>query len=139
MILTWGFCMKPHTLIAFLLLLLPSGIFAQADFRLGVKGGMNISTFNSQDISNDYVTAGYHFGAYARLPITGNLSIQPEAQYSLKGTTMNEAIGNYMAKADLRLEYIDAIGLLDLQFAKVMQSLYNQKATLESPIDNQTR
>ena len=109
--------------ILYLLILLVSisgGLKAQPEFRLGLKGGMNISTFRSQELTTGYVTAGYHAGLFARIPLAGALSVQPEVQYSVKGSTFNEALGNYFSKASLSLEYVDAIGLLDLQFAKVM-------------------
>lgn len=100
--------------------ILPLSLFAQSEFTLGIKGGMNISTFRSKDVINDYVAAGYHVGAYARLPLAGALSVQPELQYSQKGATIKEAIGNYLSKADLSLKYVDVLGLLDLKFAGMM-------------------
>lgn len=112
--------MKRLILLLFLLVSISGGLNAQPEFRFGVKGGMNISTFRSKELTTGYVTAGYHAGLYARIPLTGPLSLQPEVQYSVKGSTFNEALGNYFSKANLSLEYIDAIGLLDLQFAKVM-------------------
>ena len=93
---------------------------AQKDFRLGVKGGINIAQFNREQMLNDYVTAGYHFGVFGRIPISNHLSFQPEAQYSIKGTTFKEAIGGELTKAQLLLDYIDAIALLNLRFAHVL-------------------
>jgi hypothetical protein len=93
---------------------------AQTDFRLGIKGGLNISKFHSKDVTHDYTAAGYHAGVFARIPLTDHLSIQPEAIYSIKGSRVRELFGDYITKADIRLSYIDAVGMLNLRFAQII-------------------
>src|SRR5688572_1960229 len=102
--------MNLRTSLFLLLIFLSAGhLSAQTDFRLGIKGGLNISKFHSPDVIHDYTAAGYHAGVFARIPLTDHLSIQPEAIYSLKGSRVREMFGEFITKADIRLSYIDAV------------------------------
>jgi hypothetical protein len=113
--------MNLRLLSLILLLILAAGsINAQTDFRLGIKGGLNISQFHTGDITHNYTAAGYHAGIFVRIPLTDHLSIQPEAVYSLKGSRVRELVGDYITKADIRLGYVDAVGLLNLRFARII-------------------
>ena len=59
---------------------------AQVGFRLGLKGGVNLSNID-RDISTDNRT-GYHVGAFATLKIT-KFAIQPEVLFSSQGAINN--------------------------------------------------
>ncbi len=61
-------------------------ISANAQFSLGVKGGMNISKINNDNYSESTFT-GYQFGAFAR--IGKGLYLQPEMYVGSKGGQFN--------------------------------------------------
>ncbi|MCG7860471.1 PorT family protein, partial [Flavihumibacter sediminis] len=54
--------------------------------RIGIKAGLNLSNFYSDDVNDNNLKAGLNAGVYAKLPVTRGFSIQPELLYSNKGT-----------------------------------------------------
>jgi len=58
---------------------------ANAQFQLGAKGGLNLSTLSGSDIDGSKTQANVYFGAFAKLPLPGKLSLQPELVYSVQG------------------------------------------------------
>ncbi|HVU55155.1 MAG TPA: porin family protein [Puia sp.] len=53
--------------------------------KFGIKGGLNLTTLYSSDVSTSHMKAGFDAGVFAKLPVTRGFSIQPELLYSLKG------------------------------------------------------
>ena len=53
--------------------------------KFGIKGGLNLTTLYSSDVSSNHWKAGFDAGVFAKLPVTKGFSIQPEVLYSLKG------------------------------------------------------
>lgn len=53
--------------------------------KFGIKGGLNLTTLYSSDVSTDHMKTGFNAGVFAKLPVTKGFSIQPEVLYSLKG------------------------------------------------------
>ena len=53
--------------------------------KFGIKGGLNLTTLYSSDVSSNHWKAGFDAGVFAKLPVTKGFSIQPEILYSLKG------------------------------------------------------
>jgi hypothetical protein len=53
--------------------------------KFGIKGGLNLTTLYSSDVSTSHMKAGFNAGIFAKLPVTRGFSIQPELLYSLKG------------------------------------------------------
>jgi hypothetical protein len=53
--------------------------------KLGIKGGLNLTTLYSSDVSTSHMKAGFDAGIFAKFPVTRGFSIQPELLYSLKG------------------------------------------------------
>ena len=72
--------MKKHLLSMALLIAL--SISARAQFSLGVKGGVNFSTINSDNLKSSSV-AGYQIGGFARFG--GGFYLQPELYLSSTG------------------------------------------------------
>jgi hypothetical protein len=72
---------------------------AAQESALGLKGGLNFSNLNGDDISGTDGKFVYHVGGFARVGITDFVALQPEAIYSLKGADSDQG--------DLRLSYID--------------------------------
>jgi hypothetical protein len=53
--------------------------------KIGIKGGFDLTTLYSSDVSTNHMKAGFDAGVFAKLPVTRGFSIQPELLYSLKG------------------------------------------------------
>src|SRR3954470_12179929 len=80
-----------------------------AQIKLGLKGGVNVSTFNGLDNANS-LTA-YHAGGFARWQFN-HLNLQPELLYSAQGATVNE---NGTDK-DYKVDYVLVPIMLQWQF-----------------------
>jgi hypothetical protein len=65
-----------------LLIIAAACISARAQFSLGIKGGVNYSTIDANNLKNSSV-AGYQVGAFAR--IGGGVYLQPEVYVSSTG------------------------------------------------------
>jgi hypothetical protein len=72
--------MKKYLLSAVILIAI--SISAKAQFNFGIKGGVNYSTINSDNLKSSSV-AGYQAGVFAR--IGGGIYLQPEVYLSSSG------------------------------------------------------
>jgi len=84
--------MKKYLLIATILVTVC--ISANAQFSLGVKGGVNYSTIDNNNLKSSSV-AGYQVGAFAR--IGGGLYLQPEMYLSSTGGDFDSNDNSYSA------------------------------------------
>lgn len=83
---------------------------AQAQFALGLKGGLNIAKFDiSQGTSNIDNRTGYHGGAFALIKFA-KFGIQPEILFSKQGSEFSIDTDTYEANFD----YINIPVLLKL-------------------------
>jgi len=86
---------------------------AQADpvlgLKLGLEGGINLSNLNGPNV-NDAVGSrlGFVGGAFADIPFTPSLALQPEVLYEQKG-------GKYNGTA-YQLDYVEVPILLNIGF-----------------------
>jgi hypothetical protein len=92
-------------------LLVAVSISAKAQFSLGIKGGVNYSTINSDNLRSSSV-AGYQVGAFAR--IGGGLYLQPELYLSSSGGNFNSNDNAYSAR--IRFTNLNVPVLLGLKF-----------------------
>jgi Outer membrane protein beta-barrel domain len=75
-----------------LLLLIPtvfSLFFTNAQLQLGVKGGLNLTTFTGNNAQMAKMRTGFNAGGLAAFSITDMLSVQAEVQYSAQGANYN--------------------------------------------------
>jgi len=68
---------------------------AQAPAKFGLKGGVNISTFNQSNLEYDS-RIGLHIGGLAHVHLAPEWALQPELQYSQEGAKF----GNVTTKLD---------------------------------------
>ena len=96
---------------------------AKAQLKLGIKGGLNISSvhFNSDVIDADNVT-GFHVGPMleAGLPMTG-LAIETAILYSQKGLETKSVGG---VKTSMKTDYIDIPASLKWKLGLPIMKLY---------------
>lgn len=82
---------------------------AQAQFaRTGVKGGLNVSNLYVNDADDESARIGWHAGFYGQIFATEAFAIQPEVNFSTKGTGVTR-IGSNSARYESKfnLSYID--------------------------------
>ncbi len=101
--------MKKQLLI--LTIALISGFGAHAQY-IGLKGGLNLSNLNIDDVDDENLRTGYHFGVYLNVPISDAFAFQPEVLYSTKGAEGAYDIdlgpfGDIDGTATFKLNYID--------------------------------
>ena len=66
-------------------LLVATPTLAQTD--VGLKGGLNLSSFYGENIGEATTRQGHIFGAFLNTGLWGPFSVQPEAYYSRRGAT----------------------------------------------------
>ncbi|WP_221297354.1 MULTISPECIES: porin family protein [Hymenobacter] len=84
-----------------MLLLLPALLLtAAAHAQLGIKAGINAAVLDGENLGSTSTKykAYYHAGLLYEAKLLGPVSIQPELLYSLQGSSIRTAIGNYDAK-----------------------------------------
>jgi hypothetical protein len=86
-------------------------ISAKAQFSLGIKGGVNYSTINTDNLRSSSV-AGYQAGLFAR--IGGGLYLQPEVYLSSTGGKFNSNDNQY--SGDVKFTNLNVPVLLGLRF-----------------------
>ena len=93
--------MKKLLLSAFLMALTVS-LFAQVNFDLGIKGGVNFSkiSFDAEDYSAESVTKT-HLGAFGRIG-WDRIFIQPEVYFSGKGGSVEHGLLTTVASFDFK-------------------------------------
>ena len=101
--------MKKYVLSA--ALLIAACFSANAQFSLGIKGGVNFSKINSDNLKSS-TTTGYVVGAFARLG--GGVYLQPELYLSSSGGkfTSNDNVYN----ADVKFTNLNVPLLLGVKF-----------------------
>lgn len=75
--------------------------------EFGIKGGFNFSNLYSKDTNDDTVLYGFNAGAYATLPISDFIAIQPEILYSTKGAKLEYNSTVTSGEMKFKLDYIE--------------------------------
>lgn len=93
---------------AAMVLLVTNAQAQRSSARVGFKGGLNLSNLYVNSTHTDNARVGYHAGFYAQLFQSEAFSIQPEVNFSTKGTGVTWADGNSVGtKTKFNLSYID--------------------------------
>lgn len=77
------------------------------DLRIGLRGGLNLSTIVGQDADGANLTPGVHVGPFVRVGINDMLFFQPELLLSTKGYSDKGARAQIDYKFRQRLLYLD--------------------------------
>ncbi|AFL82068.1 hypothetical protein Aeqsu_2615 [Aequorivita sublithincola DSM 14238] len=83
---------------------------AQSEFRIGFKGGVNISSIAGDDYYGALnPLAGFHLGGLVEIPLAGKFSVQPELLYSSQGSKYDTFFGIQLwnNKEKVVLDYIN--------------------------------
>ncbi len=85
--------------------------------RFGVKAGLNLSNFYSDDLHDNNMKAGLNAGVYAKLPVVNGFSIQPELLYSNKGNKRsydNVLLGEGEYRTNLHYIELPVLGVVNI-------------------------
>ncbi|MES2478711.1 MAG: porin family protein [Bacteroidota bacterium] len=106
-----------HLSLLFTLLLQTSLLRAQETSsrilpRIGLKGGLNLSNFFTQDIDDENALIGFNAGLFVKMPVTKSFAVQPELYFTTKGSQVS--YNNLFASGDarFRLSYLEMPVLL---------------------------
>ncbi|MBS2096753.1 porin family protein [Carboxylicivirga linearis] len=106
-----------------LLFTFPSQITQAQKSKIGIKGGLNLSsmTFDNADEKNRL--PGFNVGVFTHLPITKTFGVQPEVLYSTKGVKAiynEEFLGMEVAEgeSELNLKYLEVPVYFTFNFSK---------------------
>jgi hypothetical protein len=85
---------------------------AQQRARVGLKGGLNLSNLYVNNVDDENARIGWHAGIYAQLFSSEAFAIQPEVNYSTKGTgitygSINNSNVSLNHDTKFNLSYID--------------------------------
>ncbi|MCK5816320.1 MAG: PorT family protein [Flavobacteriaceae bacterium] len=66
--------------------------------KLGVKGGLNLSSISGDNTEEIDAVTAFHFGIMAEIPFSNKFSFQPELIYSGQGYRINDntVVSNYL-------------------------------------------
>lgn len=80
--------------------------------RIGLKGGLNLSNFFTQDIDDKNSLIGFNAGMFIKMPVSKSFSVQPELYFTTKGSQVS--YNNLFASGDarFRLSYLEMPVLL---------------------------
>ena len=100
-------------------LILGVTLCSEAQVRLGVKAGYNLSTLRYiglVQLTNQKSQSGFNAGLLVSIPLSEYISLQPEASYSTQGTkyqidTANAAYHYNYLNIPILIKYLHATGL----------------------------
>ena len=73
----------------------------------GIKGGANISNLYVDNVNDENARIGFHVGVYGQLLSSRVFAIQPEINYSTKGTRIESSFLGIDQTTKFNLNYID--------------------------------
>ncbi|MGN6420469.1 MAG: porin family protein [Pseudobacter sp.] len=97
------------------LLLAFAGTFAAANAqtKIGLKGGLNVADWGGDDADNVDAKIGFHVGGFANFKVGNKFSVQPELTFSTQGGKV-DAPGD---DAKIRFNYINIPVMLKYEIA----------------------
>lgn len=105
------------------LLLITSGVQAQTTAnrilpRVGLKAGVNASSFFIDHVSDRNTMAGFNVGLFMKVPLGPKLSLMPELYYITKGSQVRYHDAFADGDARFRLNYLEVPILLGLNLVR---------------------
>jgi len=84
-----------------------TSLAAQGAILKGVKGGLNFAKFTGPDAGGLDTKTGFAFGGFVRIPLSPNVSIQPEVLYTRKGAKTSGYLEDVMVEFKLNHDYVE--------------------------------
>lgn len=93
--------------------------------KFGLKAGVNVANLTGSTVNDNTARFGGYGGAFANIPISSKLSIQPEVLYSLQGTRWNSNTLDFYGtnidqevEQNINLEYANLPVMLKYEFGQ---------------------
>lgn len=75
--------------------------------RAGIKGGLNVSNFITEEVTDRHSRIGFHAGVFGQLFVNEGFAVQPELNYSTKGNEVTTNVGIIDQENKFNLGYLD--------------------------------
>jgi len=89
-----------------------------SDVKFGIKGGVNFSNMYTDDVDDENVLTGFNLGLFAKVPITNFIALQPELNYTTKGSQLTYNNAFAQGKAKFKMDYIEVPLLMVVNVTK---------------------
>ncbi|MBN2362815.1 PorT family protein [candidate division WOR-3 bacterium] len=89
--------------------------FLNAEALVGIKTGLNVSSFYGGQMNDDGTRRGFYVGSFVNLPVTNFLSVQPEFYFTSKGKENTYMIGFTKYKKSICIYYLECPVLFKLK------------------------
>lgn len=89
--------------------------------RAGIKGGLNVSNFITDEPTDRHTLVGFHAGVFGQLFVNEGFAIQPEINYSTKGNEITSDFGVIDHETKFNLHYIDVPVLAVFKLGDVVE------------------
>lgn len=107
---------------------------------VGIKGGVNFTNLYTEDVDDNNILTSFNAGLFVNLPVSSGISIQPELNFSRKGSELVYDNAFVSGTTRLKLNYLEMPVLLKLNltpnlnihFGPYVAYLIDGKATNES-------
>ncbi len=116
--------MKTKLSVLIICVLLAQASFAQ--FRLGIKGGANITKVDGKSFRDEF-RYGYHLGGFAEIGLGKKWAIQPEVLFNQFNTRADSSFENVYQNSvnisnyqDVKLNYLSIPLMLNYKVGKVL-------------------
>lgn len=112
--------MKNLLLLFSLIIFKSSTVKAQEFVYFGAKGGLNLTTMNSDNFYDEKSRTGFHLGLLAEIPLGNRFSLQPELLYSTHGTKAGRIFEarEHNNPREFHLDYLQVPVLVKLYLTK---------------------
>lgn len=81
---------------------------------VGIKGGVNFTNLYTEDVDDNNILTSFNAGLFVNLPVTSGVSIQPELNFSRKGSELVYDNAFATGTTRLKLNYLEMPVLLKL-------------------------
>lgn len=85
---------------------------------IGVKGGVNFTNLYTEEVDDNNILTSFNLGFYVNVPVTNSLSIQPEFNFSRKGSELVYDNAFVSGTARFKLNYIEVPVLLKINLTE---------------------
>lgn len=93
---------------------------ANAQFKFGVTGGLNIAKFSNENISSFENVIGLNSGLIFEVKLPVAIGFEADLLYSMKGSKFKADLGRGIVSSDYSSKYIDLPVVTKLYFFKVL-------------------
>ncbi len=115
--------MKKIILAAVAIILISAASYAQAGFRLGIKGGTNLTQLTGQYFDNGF-KSGFQLGGFMEINFSKSIGIEPEVLFNeYNGRTssnLGSVVTNLNNNQDIHLNYLSIPVLLRINANKML-------------------